>query len=62
MRKLRNTQDITLSAQSPNHNLRDTQLSDDASNEELMHLQADGFWGCEKGFHDGEEHWRQQQN
>lgn len=23
--------------------------------EEMMHLQADGFWGFEKGFHDAEE-------
>lgn len=23
--------------------------------EELFHLQADGFWGLEKGFHDAEQ-------
>ena len=29
--------------------------------DEMLHLQADGFWGGEKGFHDAEELRRQRQ-
>jgi len=31
------------------------QLEADEPDEELSHLQADGFWGSEKGFHDAEQ-------
>ncbi len=30
-------------------------------NEEIAHMQADGFWGSEKGFNDAEQSWRQRQ-
>jgi len=32
----------------------------DLIDEEIAHLQADGFLGGEKGFHDAEQLWRQQ--
>jgi hypothetical protein len=31
----------------------------DQMSEEIFHLQADGFWGSEKGFHDAEQLRRQ---
>ena len=31
-----------------------------APDDEIAHLQADGFWGTEKGFHDAEYEWRRQ--
>lgn len=31
------------------------------SDEEIFHIQADGFWGPEKGFHNAEELRRQSQ-
>ena len=30
------------------------------ANSEIFHIQADGFYGFEKGFHDAEQLWKQQ--
>ncbi len=34
---------------------RDGHNSTAQNDEEFFHLQADGFWGSEKGFHDAEQ-------
>jgi hypothetical protein len=48
----------------PTRSGRIADSADEPNDEEIMHLQADGFWGYKKGFHDVEELWRQskQQN
>ncbi len=35
--------------------LRVPGCTDEIDDEETFHMQADGFWGSEKGFHDAEQ-------
>jgi hypothetical protein len=41
---------------------RNDQSPVSCNEDELFHLQADGFWGPEGGFHDAEARWQHQQD